>query len=423
MATQFHKHPECDKHFADHHECATHQCGELCTIGEQFHKFRKFKCGSEVTLVTILANGQTITNSSYTTVSNSVTIQMQNYYTNGYIFYTLDGTTPRVPAFIWAVSVSLPVQSFALWPTLDFEQSVISDLTSILILPSYTLTPATAGGGTIVLSPVGHVCNTTVITATPATGWTFLEWLGDIAGTNATNTVLMSRNKAIQAVFGTTVGSTVGGNGSVLFDPAGGIYPYGTTLQASALPLPGNVFVLWGNAASGNTNPLSYVVTNPNPVISSLFTSLGGGQVSLAVVPIGHGRVSVSPRANGYTAGQSVTITATPDAGKTFNGWSGDASGSQNPLPVTLNTSKTIYATFSTNNSLSFRVGPGQGFSEGVEVDINGETGTHYLLESSTNLSNWIPLLNLTDYVGVVHYIDTSATNLDRRFYRAVILP
>jgi hypothetical protein len=209
----------------------------------------------------------------------------------------------------------------------------------------------------------------------------------------------------------------------VVFNPLGGIYPYGTTIQASAIPAPGNVFVIWGNAANSSTNPLTYLVTNANTSISSLFTPVGSGQVSLAVVPVGRGHISVSPRANGYTAGQMVSITATPNTGSTFNGWSGSAGGTQNPLSVTLNTNSVIYANFSTNNSLSFREGPGTGFAEGAEVDIAGELGIHYQLQVSTNLLDWTPVLNATNYVGTVHFIDTNATGTATRFYRSVILP
>src|SRR5207247_2272449 len=136
------------------------------------------------------------------------------------------------------------------------------------------------------------------LTATPAGGWVFLQWLGDTAGTNPTNSVVMTRNKSVQALFGTTLSTTAAGGGSVVLNPPGGLYPYGTTIQVSAIPQPGKFFGIWGNAASGNVNPLSFVLTNANPTVSSLFASLNSGQVALAVVPVGHGQVLLSPRSN-----------------------------------------------------------------------------------------------------------------------------
>ncbi|MCH2059247.1 MAG: hypothetical protein MK183_01345 [Verrucomicrobiales bacterium] len=47
-----------------------------------------------------------------------------------------------------------------------------------------------------------------------------------------------------------------------------------------------------------------------------------------------------------YQSGATATVTATPDLGYLFTAWSGDASGSDNPLSVTMESNKTIGATF-----------------------------------------------------------------------------
>jgi uncharacterized repeat protein (TIGR02543 family) len=58
--------------------------------------------------------------------------------------------------------------------------------------------------------------------------------------------------------------------------------------------------------------------------------------------------VSKSPNQAAYASGSSVTVTATPAAGFQFAGWSGDASGTTNPLIVTMTANKNITATFTT---------------------------------------------------------------------------
>jgi uncharacterized repeat protein (TIGR02543 family) len=60
----------------------------------------------------------------------------------------------------------------------------------------------------------------------------------------------------------------------------------------------------------------------------------------------GSGTVSRNPTNSSYPEGSVVILTATPAANWTFAGWSGDASGSANPLNVTMNSNKTITATF-----------------------------------------------------------------------------
>ena len=59
-----------------------------------------------------------------------------------------------------------------------------------------------------------------------------------------------------------------------------------------------------------------------------------------------NGVVNIDPFATNYTQGTVVTLTATPNAGYSFIGWSGAATGNGNPLVVTMNTNKTITPRF-----------------------------------------------------------------------------
>ena len=56
---------------------------------------------------------------------------------------------------------------------------------------------------------------------------------------------------------------------------------------------------------------------------------------------------NVDPSSGTYNENSSVVITATPSAGYEFTEWTGDASGTDNPLTVTMTGNKTITATFS----------------------------------------------------------------------------
>jgi hypothetical protein len=67
----------------------------------------------------------------------------------------------------------------------DFKQAVQSDPVEIIILP--TLSVMTAGGGSVAMVPPAGAYlsdGTALVTATPAAGWAFLQWLGDATGTN-----------------------------------------------------------------------------------------------------------------------------------------------------------------------------------------------------------------------------------------------
>ncbi|OAM87319.1 hypothetical protein OH491_26780 [Termitidicoccus mucosus] len=87
--------------------------------------------------------------------------------------------------------------------------------------------------------------------------------------------------------------------------------------------------------ASGATSPtLTHTVTveAPVPVQFSLVTSAGTGG-------------TVSPGGL-FMEGSSISVTATPDALHDFVGWSGDASGTNNPIAILMNRNRAVHALF-----------------------------------------------------------------------------
>jgi len=68
--------------------------------------------------------------------------------------------------------------------------------------------------------------------------------------------------------------------------------------------------------------------------------------LTVNVSPSGSGSVQVVPLKNNYVNPEQVTLTAVPGVDYAFIGWSGDASGSTNPLTITMNSNKSITAVF-----------------------------------------------------------------------------
>ena len=69
-------------------------------------------------------------------------------------------------------------------------------------------------------------------------------------------------------------------------------------------------------------------------------------EFTLTINTQGQGMVNKNPDKNKYNDGETVTLTANPMPGWSFDHWSGDATGSINPRIITMNRDKTITAHF-----------------------------------------------------------------------------
>ena len=135
------------------------------------------------------------------------------------------------------------------------------------------------------------------------------------------------------------------GSGIVTLDPSGGYYPEGTEVTLTAVPLAGASFIGWSVDASG-TELTTTVTMDGDKTVTATFTDEGN---SLTVIVVGSGSVAKSPDALYYADDTEVDLTATADLGWTFSGWSGDLTGDTNPATITMDTDKTVTATFTQN--------------------------------------------------------------------------
>ena len=280
------------------------------------------------------------------------------------IFFTTNGTDVDFDAPIYdgpfTTTLSMQVQVFA--TDENFDESTPAILGLVQFVPTCTVTDLTPGGGTVSLNPPGGVygSNTVItLTANPAPGWTFSSWSGGVSGTNLALNVTVTNNMAIDALFVTPVAmSALPANyGTVAGLPGGvspGLYAYGTTVNVSALPNPGRYFSRWANTNFGAVNPTTIAVNSTNINCSALFSTLSASNVSLALMASGPGTVSVIPASNYFALISTVSVTATPGPGNVFLGWIGDAVGTNNPLSVMMDASKTITAYFATVSTNAF---------------------------------------------------------------------
>jgi len=73
----------------------------------------------------------------------------------------------------------------------------------------------------------------------------------------------------------------------------------------------------------------------------------GEGPFILNVTQPEHGSIDVSSVKTEYNKDETVTLTAVPESGYEFTGWTGNLSGSTNPSTITMTSDQSISATFS----------------------------------------------------------------------------
>jgi len=135
-----------------------------------------------------------------------------------------------------------------------------------------------------------------------------------------------------------TLNVNVVGQGAVSLSPEGGEYLEGTEVEMTATPIEGFDFVGWSGDLSSTDNPLT-VTMDTNMNVTATFEP---SKYALNVTIVGNG--SVTPT-NGDYSGE-VFLTAVPDEGWAFENWSGDATGTDNPLFLSMSEDKNITATF-----------------------------------------------------------------------------
>lgn len=367
----------------------------------------------------VFANGKAATNA--VTNLGFVEVTLQSRFTNGLIFYTLDGSTPSAGSAPYSdtffLSTSATVR--AIGYSSDFLQTVYSDPIPVTVIPTFTVSVNASSGGTVSLNPPGGVyTNGTVVTivATPDPGSVFMGFADDSLPPNSTNIVTITNSLVLTPKFGGILSNTAVGNGTIVLSPNFPVYPYWTPVRVTAVPAPGSYLAAWGGGLSGAISPNYLTFTPPPTAVSALFASLPAGKTTLTLFWDGNGSVDRSSLTNLFATSSNVTLTASPNPGETFLGWSGDASGTNTPLTISMTQSRTVTAHFSSTSTLSLFPSPGA-----VSISLSGTTFTVYRIDVSSNLATWTPLLMLTNFgFSVPPHFSDPVTNAPERYYRAV---
>jgi pectate lyase len=149
---------------------------------------------------------------------------------------------------------------------------------------TFTLTTNVSGSGSITRNPnaASYAAGTVVtLTATPAAGFQFAGWSGDLTGSANPTTITMSANRTVTATFTTTAGPFtlnvgVNGSGTVSVSPNQPTYPAGTVVTLTATAGANFGFVNWSGDLAGVANPAA-ITMNANKSVVANFAAVSGG--------------------------------------------------------------------------------------------------------------------------------------------------
>jgi len=254
-------------------------------------------------------------------------------------------------------------------------ERTFTDAESVIFTPqevqSFNLTISSSAYGTTQPPPGTHgfpVGLDIEIEAIPNPGCRFDGWTGDVPSGHENDnplTVTMDSNKSIGAHFvrQCTLNLYAGTGGTT--DPPPGDYTHdsGTAVVITAVPDSGYAFSRWtGDVFSyqEDDNPLTLTLYSDKSVTANFIP-----QHTLTIAAGSGGTTDPSPGSYDYAPGTQVAVTAIPNTGYQFNGWSGDASGTTNPITVTMDDDKMIAANFAAIDSGGGGTGDDSGDSRG----------------------------------------------------------
>jgi hypothetical protein len=263
-----------------------------------------------------------------------------------------------------------------------------------------TLSSSPAAGGTTVGSGLYNAGSSVTATATPNTGYTFTNWTdnGVIASVSSSYQFVLAGNRTLVANFklipssqfavvlssNPPSGGTTTGSGS---------YNAGSSVNVTATANAGYTFTNWTNNGVIASTSSSYTFAlNANVTLVANF-AINTYTINITAV---NGIVVKNPNQPNYNNGTTVQLTATPNPGYSFSSWSGDATGSTNPLTVIMNMNKNITANFTLNPA----IGPGV-------VNLGGAGNFNILTKSGISTTG---ITSITGNIGVSPASATSIT-------------
>jgi len=224
------------------------------------------------------------------------------------------------------------------------------ELTAYFEEHTYTLDVAIEGEGTVEVEPdLDHYEPGTdvTLTANPDEHWYFVEWSGNLNEfkENKEITVTMDEDRSITAVFEEntyTLDVTVEGEGDVEISPEKEEYKPKEEVNLTAISDEHWYFKEW--IENGFRTDEDFTVTmDEDKSITAVFEE---NTYTLDVTVEGEGDVEISPEKEEYRPGTEVVLTAIPEENREFVRWTGNETGTNETIEITIDEDIEIKAVF-----------------------------------------------------------------------------
>ena len=265
--------------------------------------------------------------------------------------------------------------------SMDQARNVSAQFDASAVNNTMTVTKDGSGTGSVTSTPSGINCGSTctatfpasttvTLTASPATGSTFIGWSGACTGTASCNLDMQSP-RTVFATFNITqrlltLSKSGTGLGTVSSSPAGlscdancpsatQSFAHGTSVTLTASAATGSQFVGWSGACLGSGS-CTVSMDQARNVIAQFDAVVVNNTLTVTKDGTGTGSVTSTPSGINcgstctatFPASTSITLTASAAAGSQFAGWTGACSGSGLSCTVSLSSSLTVNAEFNT---------------------------------------------------------------------------
>ncbi|MGF7081018.1 ice-binding family protein [Mucilaginibacter sp. UYCu711] len=253
----------------------------------------------------------------------------------------------------WTDGATVASTSPAYQFTVAGNRALVANFAAVAVgKVALNLTANPIAGGTVAGQGQFNIGSTVIASATPNAGFTFVNWTdnGVIVSTSSSYQLVLATNKTLVAnfsaipasQFAVVLSSSPVAGGSTT---GAGSFAAGTSVTVTATPNAGYTFVNWtDNGVQASTSAAyTFPLTGNRTLVANFLLNTYTLTVNANALM---GSVTKNPNLAVYNSGTNVQLTATPNAGFIFTSWSGDATGSINPLTVNMNSNKNITANF-----------------------------------------------------------------------------